>query len=394
MSESIDNMEIYNAECGEIKQWDELTISPELLRGIYSMGFENPSPIQKKAILPILSGRDLIVRHSSGTGKTGCFVIGALGVVDLSVKDTQVLILSPTRELARQTFEVVEKLSSFMEGIRLKLIVGGTSVEKDIGDLRYSKPHVVVGCPGRVNDMIKRRYLRVDQMKLVVIDEADEMLSYGFMDQIQNIYQYTGEKTQMALFSATMGGEMVSMTHKFMRDPVKILVKTESLTLEGISQYFIAVENDNQKYDVIKDLYKFITVSQCIIYCNSVKRVVDLYDWMKADGFPVCCIHSSMTKQERDDSYNEFKTGKYRIMISSNVTARGIDIQQISVVINFDVPKDIHTYLHRIGRSGRWGRKGIGLNLITQYDVRKIREIERYYRTEINEMPQSAIESI
>jgi hypothetical protein len=174
-----------------------------------------------------------------------------------------------------------------------------------------------------------------------------------------------------------------------MRDPVRVSVKAEQLTLEGISQYFVAVEDDKQKYATLKDLYSVISLSQCIIYCNSVKRVSDLYDAMIEDGFPVCRIHSGMDKTERDNAFAEFRTGKYRVLISSNVTARGIDIQQVSVVINFDISKCVHTYLHRIGRSGRWGRKGVGINLITRRDISKMKEIEAHYSCQIQEMPST-----
>jgi translation initiation factor 4A len=174
-----------------------------------------------------------------------------------------------------------------------------------------------------------------------------------------------------------------------MRNPVTICVKSESLTLEGIAQYYVALDDDRQKYTTLKDLYQFISVSQCIIYCNSVKRVCDLYEAMKEDNFPVCCIHSNMDKTEREKSFAEFRNGSARVLISSNVTARGIDIQQVSVVINFDLPKDIHTYLHRIGRSGRWGRKGNGINLITRRDIYTMKEIETYYATQIQELPSN-----
>ena len=225
--------------------------------------------------------------------------------------------------------------------------------------------------------------------KYVILDEADEMLSSGFKEQVYNIFQHFNSNIQVALFSATLPEYINNITTKFMHDPVKIYVKAERLTLEGISQYFVAVEDDKQKYNTLKDLYSVISVSQCIIYCNSVKRVVDLYNAMLEDGFPVCCIHSSMDKAERDHSFADFKSGGSRVLISSNVTARGIDIQQVNVVINFDIPKDVHTYLHRIGRSGRWGRKGVGINFITRRDVSKIKEIEQYYSTQINEMPSN-----
>ena len=222
---------------------------------------------------------------------------------------------------------------------------------------------------------------------MVILDEADEMLSIGFKEQIYNILQNLRNDIQVALFSATLPDYIHSITSKFMRNPVNIYVKVEQLTLEGISQYYVAVENDLQKYDTLKDLYSVISVSQCIIYCNSVKRVSDLYDAMMEDGFPVCRIHSNMERVDRDQAFNDFKVGRFRVLISSNVTSRGIDIQQVSVVINFDVPKCVHNYLHRIGRSGRWGRKGVGINLVTRRDMFKLREIEQHYSTQIIEMP-------
>jgi translation initiation factor 4A len=235
--------------------------------------------------------------------------------------------------------------------------------------------------------MIRRNTFSAKNIKLVILDEADEMFSTGFKEQVYNIFQNFNKDVQVALFSATLPSYIYSITSKLMREPVKVSVKAEQLTLEGIAQYYVAIEDDKQKYATLKDLYSIISVSQCIIYCNSVKRVSDLYDAMIEDGFPVCCIHSNMDKVARDNSFAEFRTGKNRVLISSNVTARGIDIQQVSVVINFDVPKCVHTYLHRIGRSGRWGRKGVGINFITRRDLSKIKEIEKYYSTQISELP-------
>ena len=194
-----------------------------------------------------------------------------------------------------------------------------------------------------------------------------------------------------SLFSATLPVELHELTKKFMRDPIEILVKSEMLTLEGIAQYYIALENDNDKFITIKDLFGWISSSQAIIYCNSLKRVSDLYNAMISDNFPVCCIHSGMDKQERDETYQNFKNGKHRVCISSNVTARGIDIQQVSTVINFDIPKCVHTYLHRIGRSGRWGRKGTAINFVTKYDIHLMKGIEQVYQTTIKELPQDVV---
>ena len=371
----------------EIRSWDELEISSDLLRGIYGYGFERPSPIQCKAITPIIKGKDIIAQAQSGTGKTAAFSVGALSLVDLSKMETQILIMSPTRELTKQISLVISSLGTMMNGLSVYTLVGGTSIDEDANKLKNTPPHVIVGCPGRVYDMIRRGNIKAKNIKLVVLDEADEMLSSGFKEQVYNIFQTFSNDIQVALFSATLPEYINNITSKFMRDPVNIFVKTEALTLEGISQYFVAVDDDKQKYLAMKDLYSYISLSQCIIYCNSIKRVVDLHDAMIEDGFPVCCIHSNMDKSARDVAFADFRNGKYRVMISSNVTARGIDIQQISVVINFDIPKCVHTYLHRIGRSGRWGRKGVGINFITRRDVSKIKEIEQHYDTQISELP-------
>lgn len=370
----------------EITNWNDLNIKEGLLRGIFSYGFENPSPIQKRAIKPIIEKNDVIAQAQSGTGKTGAFTISTVEIVDETVKETQALIMAPTRELAIQIIGVLDKMSAFIDGFKTKLLIGGTPMEKDIIDIEKS-PHVIVGTPGRVHDMLRRKKINTKFIKLLVLDEADEMLSAGFKEQIYNIFHFLKNDVQVCLFSATLPVEIQTITEKFMRNPVKILVKTESITLEGIKQYYIALEDDSQKYETIKDIFESISLSQCIIYCNSIKRVNDLNEALIKDGFPVCCIHSGMEKDERTKAYKDFSSGGSRVLISSNLTARGIDVQQVSTVINFDVPKDIHTYIHRIGRSGRWGRKGMGINFITRRDIRLIRDIEQYYDTQIEEMP-------
>jgi superfamily II DNA/RNA helicase len=381
----IDNENKY--ELKTIENWEDLDCKLELLRGIYAYGFESPSPIQKKAICPMFDGKDIIAQAQSGTGKTACFSIGTLQHIDTSRNKTQAMILSPTRELSLQTYKVVKAIGSQFKNLTIQLLVGGTSTDTDIENLRSNTPHVIIGCPGRVHDMLRRKKLVPEDLTLIVLDEADEMLSQGFKEQVYNIFQYLPNNVQVALFSATMPNEVDTLTSKFMRNPVKVLVKAEQLTLEGIQQYYVALESDEQKYDTLKDLYGTISLSQSIIYCNSTKRVQDLYDAMTQDNFPVCQIHSQMEKDERVQSFNDFLNGTSRVLISSNVTARGIDIQQVSTVINFDVPKCVHTYLHRIGRSGRWGRKGMGINFVTRRDTRKLREIEQHYSTQIDELP-------
>ena len=379
----------------EFKKWEDVDeISADLLRGIYAYGFENPSNIQQKSILSIINKRDVIAQAQSGTGKTGAFTVAALQKVMVEKRTTQVLMLAPTRELAKQIYDVISSIGSMISGLVLRLLVGGTSSADDSVELRKNVPHIIVGCPGRVFDMIRRNYIQGSNIQLLVLDEADEMLSSGFNEQIYNIFQYMPTDIQVALFSATMPPELYALTEKFMRNPVNIQVKADQLTLEGIQQHYVALDDDVQKYMTLKDLFKSISVSQCIIFCNSTKRVADLHEAMLFDGFPVCCIHSGMDKADRDKAYTEFKVGHHRVLISSNVTARGIDIQQVSTVINFDMPQDPHIYLHRIGRSGRWGRKGVGINFVTRRDMRIKKEIESYYGTTITELPSNFMEGI
>ena len=375
----------------ELNSWDDLDCDMNLLRGIYAYGFEQPSSIQKKAIPSMLKNKDIIAQAQSGTGKTGAFTIGTLGQINIKSKSIQGIILSPTRELSKQIYDVLSNIGKMMSGLRLQLLVGGTSIEDDVNELKKI-PHIVVGCPGRINDMLRRKKMNVSTVKVMVLDEADEMLSKGFKEQIYNIfYQLNEETVQIALFSATLSSDLLEMSKKLLREPEKILVKSDALTLEGISQYYVLLDDEKSKYLTLKDLYSSINVSQCIIYCNSLRRVVDLYDNMREEGYPVCCLHSDQEREERELSYKEFKNGKYRVLISTNITARGIDIQQVSTVINYDIPKDTHTYLHRIGRSGRWGRKGVGINFISNKDIKKLREIEKYYNTQIDALPESFV---
>ena len=369
-----------------VKSWDELNLKEDLLRGIYAHGFEEPSPIQSRAIRPIVDGRDVIGQAQSGTGKTGAFTTSAIQLIDPEKEELQCLIMAPTRELATQIHKVLTDLGTFVTYINAKLFVGGKSMEDDISSLR-DKPKIAVGTPGRIHDLMRRKQINGQTIKTIYLDEADEMLSAGFKEQIYNIFHYLGTDVQVCLFSATLPEEIHILTEKFMRDPVKILVKADAVTLEGIDQYYVALENDAQKYDTLKDIFEQVTLSQCIIYCNSITRVTDLCEALLKDNFPVTAIHSGMDKGDRENSYNDFAKGISRVLISSNLTARGMDVQQVSTVINFDVPNDIHTYIHRIGRSGRWGRKGMGINFITRRDVKKIKEIEEYYDTQIKELP-------
>ena len=371
--------------------WEDFDLDVLILRGIYAYGYETPSPIQKKSIKYLMDKKDIIAQAQSGTGKTGAFSIGTLSNLDLSKQTTQAIILSPTHELSKQTYDVIKNIGLYLKNVNIKLLIGGTSLTDDINNLNNNTYNIIVGCPGRVLDMISRNYINTNDVSTLIIDEADQMLSFGFKDQIYDLCKYLTSSCQIALYSATLPKEVEQLSYKFMNDPVKILVNSDMLTLEGIEQYYVVLDNDATKFDTLKDLYNSISMSQCIIYCNSIKRVDQLYTAMKEDNFTASYLHGNMDKAERIRSFEEFKSGKSKVLISSNVTARGIDIQQVSTVINFDVPKCVHTYLHRIGRSGRWGRKGTSINFVTNYDIEYLKQIEKHYGIEIKELPESFV---
>lgn len=375
-----------------IETFDAMEIPEELLRGIYAYGFEKPSAIQQRAIKPTMMGRDLIAQAQSGTGKTATFAIGTLAKLDAKLRECQALILAPTRELAQQIQKVVFALGDYMD-LQVHACVGGTAVRDDIRTLQGGV-HIVVGTPGRVYDMINRRALRLDSIRQFFLDEADEMLSRGFKDQIYDIFKFLPETVQVCLFSATMPLEVLEVTQRFMREPVRILVKKDELTLEGIKQFYIAVEREEWKLETLCDLYETLTITQAIIYCNTRRKVDWLQEKMQERDFTVSCMHGDMDQRERDIIMREFRSGSSRVLITTDLLARGIDVQQVSLVINFDLPTNRENYIHRIGRSGRFGRKGVAINFVTNNDVRAMKEIERYYHTQIEEMPMDIADMI
>jgi len=369
------------------ENFDDLTINEDILRGVYAYGFEKPSAIQIQAIPTVIEGKDIIAQAQSGTGKTGAFTISTLCRIDRELKKTQSLILAPTHELAEQIFTVIKEISNYAE-ISILKVVGKTSVNQCMRDLS-ANPQVIVGTPGRVLDMIQKNYLYTDSLKMLIFDEADEILSYGFKDNIYNIVQTIPECTQICLFSATLPREVLELTDKFMKDPVQILVKKEQLTLEGIQQFYVNVKHSDWKYDVISDLYDIINVGQCIVYINNKSKIIEINDRLLKDNYPVSYITGDKTSEERNKIMEEFRGGKIRILLSTDLLARGIDIQQLSLVINYDLPREKETYIHRIGRSGRYGRKGVAINFITERDSEELKFIESFYDTKINEMPDN-----
>lgn len=378
-----------------VESFEDMRLRQELLRGIYGYGFEKPSAIQQRAIVPMFStGRDIIAQAQSGTGKTATFTIGGLQQIDTDSADTQVLILAPTRELAQQIEQVVNALGDYMS-LKCLACIGGTSVRDDIAQLE-SGVHVVVGTPGRVNHMLDKGFLKVNKLKCFILDEADEMLGRGFKEQIYDVFQHLPvEGLQVGLFSATMPVDVLEMTNRFMREnPVRILVKKEELTLEGIRQFYVDVDHDKFKYETLADLYGTINVGKSVIFCNSRRKVDWLTETMTRDDFTVSSLHGEMPHKEREVIMKEFRTGSSRVLITTDLLARGIDVQQVSLVINFDLPKDMESYLHRIGRGGRYGRKGTAINLVSRDDVQLLKDIERYYDTHIDELPANIAEIV
>jgi translation initiation factor 4A len=375
-----------------VASFDDMGLRDDLLRGIYAYGFENPSAIQQRGIVPIVRGHDTIAQAQSGTGKTATFSISMLQRIDMDVKETQALLLAPTRELAQQIQKVLDALGDYQK-VTSHACVGGTAVRDDIRILRDGV-QIVVGTPGRVFDMINRGALSLTKVKSFVLDEADEMLSRGFKDQIYDVFQHLPAKVQVCLFSATMPEDILAITSRFMRDPVRILVKRDELTLEGIKQFYVSVEKEDWKLDTLCDLYETLTITQAIIYCNTRRKVDWLTDKMGQRDFTVSAMHGDMTQQEREMILKEFRSGSSRVLITTDLLARGIDVQQVSLVINYDLPSNRENYIHRIGRSGRFGRKGVAINFVVTEDVRTLREIESFYHTQVEEMPMNVADLI
>ena len=372
--------------------FDTLGLKEDLLRGVYSYGFEKPSAVQQRAILPILKGRDVIVQSQSGTGKTAVFCLGALQCVNVHERETQVIILSPTRELAEQSQKVCLALGDYMN-VHVYCCVGGKRVSDDVKALE-SGAHIVSGSPGRVFHMIQERHLSTRKVRMLILDEADEMLKKGFKEQVYDIYRFLSSSTQVVLVSATLPQDILEMTHKFMNNPFRILVKRDELTLEGIKQFFVAVEKEQWKFDTLCDLYDTLTITQAVIFCNTRQKVDWLADKMRSSNFTVVAMHGEMPQKERDQIMQQFRAGKARVLITTDIWGRGLDVQQVSLVISYDLPTNRELYIHRIGRSGRFGRKGVAINFVKDDDIKILRDIEQYYSTQIDEMPMNVAELI
>ncbi|KAL3127189.1 eukaryotic translation initiation factor 4A-1 [Cryptosporidium hominis] len=379
---------VYNSseECKVYNTFEEMGLKDNLLRGIYSYGFEFPSAIQRRAIVPIIQGRDTIIQSQSGTGKTCVFSVGALEICSKSKENVpMVLILSPTRELAEQSEKVCTSIGDYLD-IRTHSCIGGKKLKDDIKALN-SGVSIISGTPGRVLQMIEQGYLSTKKIKLLIIDEADEMFDYGFKTQVYDIYKYLPPRIQTVLVSATLPDDILVMAQKFMRNPLQILVPKEEVSLDKIRQYHVQVEEEKWKFETLCDLYDTLTVTQSIIFCNTKNKVEWLSKKMMENHFTVSFVHGDLPQVTREEILREFREGKTRVLITTDLWGRGIDVQQVNLVVNYDLPINKELYIHRIGRSGRFGRSGIAINLITKEDESMLSLLERFYSIKISKLP-------
>jgi len=381
MTNNNDNLE-------KITSFDDMDLNDNLLRGIYAFGFVNPSVIQQLSIVPIQKGRDIIAQAQSGTGKTASYLIPSLSLIDKRLHEPQALILAPTRELAIQIYNNAIGLNTYTK-YDIGLLIGGNDhFVNQNGEKTFREDcQLIIGTPGKVFYMMNKHYLRCSNLKIVCLDEADEMLNSCFKDQLYEIFRFIPNSTQVCIFSATITDETLDLTTKFMNNPLKILVKNEELTLEGIDQFYINVEEEQFKFEVLADLYRFLSINQTIIYCNSKKKCQQIHHRLEQNNFTVSSIHSDMNQLERNNVIEKFRLGGVRILLATDIIARGIDVQQVSTVINFDLPLKKEIYIHRIGRSGRYGRKGMAINFVTKNDFSYLKQIESFYATSIEPFP-------
>jgi translation initiation factor 4A len=378
------------AEFPPCKTFDEMGLSEPLLRGIYAYGFEKPSAVQSAAIMPLVSGRDVLGQAQSGTGKTGTFGIGILSRIDTSLKETQALVMAHTHELADQIATVIRALGQHLH-VHVTLAVGGIPRHQNAREIRGGA-HVVVGTPGRIYDLASSRDLRFDKLRAFVLDEADEMLRDRFAEQVDEIVKIGLPATcRVAFFSATMPPDVRELADKILKNPVRITLRAAEVALEGIKQYYVKLEDESWKLDAFSDIFESLTIQSSIIFTNTKERAERLYGTLTDRGFPVSVIYGEpMTQAMRKQRMEEFRQGKTRVLIATNLLARGIDVQQVSVVFNFDMPsfEDKENYIHRIGRCGRFGRKGTAISLLTPGEKDLMDQIASHYSFEPLPLPQ------
>lgn len=373
-------------------QFSELNLCDEIIRAINEQGFVEPTEIQTKSIPPIIEGKDVIGKSSTGTGKTAAFAIPVLEMCAKEAKKGCVLILSPTRELAVQTADEVRKFSKYIDAVSVATVYGGASMENQIRSLKTAK--IVIGTPGRIMDHLRRKTLKLDNLKVLVLDEADEMLNMGFIDDIRTILETAPEDRQTVLFSATMPKAILEITNEFQKDPELVEVKSTQRTAENIVQTYYNIPQAG-KNDALKLLIEYHKPMRSLVFCNTKKMVDELVETLCSAGFKAVGIHGDLKQSQRQIVMKEFKSGRAKILVATDVAARGIDVEDVEAVFNYDIPKEYEYYIHRIGRTARAGKKGASFTLVanrSQFNL--LKDIERYVHTTIEERPVPSLETI
>lgn len=362
-------------------RFEDLNLSEEIQKAVADIGFEEPTPIQYESIPYILEGRDIIGQAQTGTGKTAAFGIPILEKVDAADKKLQAVILCPTRELAIQVAEEVNKLSKYKGGIRIIPIYGGQPIERQIKSLKKGV-QIIIGTPGRVIDHMNRNTLKMDNVKMVILDEADEMLDMGFREDIEFILKKIPEQRQTILFSATMPQAILQLTRKYQKNPQFIKMVHKELTVPHIEQYYLEVKNQ-AKPEILSRLIDIYNLKLALVFCNTKRRVDELTENLQARGYPADKLHGDMRQSQRDSVMSKYRKGIVEILVATDVAARGIDVENIEAVFNYDIPHDEEYYVHRIGRTGRAGKTGRAFNFVVGREIYQIRDIQRYTKTKI-----------
>lgn len=365
--------------------FEDLSLNSEILRAVAEMGFEEASPIQAQAIPAQLEGRDMVGQAQTGTGKTAAFGIPLLQKIDPENKHLQAVVLLPTRELAIQVADEIRRLAKFMHGIKVLPIYGGQDIVRQIRSLKDGT-QVVIGTPGRVMDHMRRRTIRVDQVHTVVLDEADEMLNMGFLEDMETILSQLPKERQTVMFSATMPPAIAEIAKKFQTDPIMVRVVKKELTVPKVEQYYYEVKPKN-KVEVLCRLMDLYSPKLSVVFCNTKKGVDELVQSLQGRGYFAEGLHGDLKQEQRDRVMNGFRNGRTDILVATDVAARGIDVDDVEAVFNYDIPQDDEYYVHRIGRTGRAGREGKAFSLVVGKEVYKLRDIQRYCRTKI--VPQA-----
>ena len=366
--------------------FESLNLNENILKGVYLYGFTQPSKIQLKGIASINTTKDCILQSQSGTGKTATYLLGVLNRLETN-NFCQGIIITPTRELTSQVHDVALALSKFTE-YKITKCIGGTDIKELKKELKGT--NVVIGTLGRIHHMIEDKYINLYKLKFIVLDEADDLLEDGLCDKLHNIFEKAPAGIQVVLISATMSHNLMQASKKIMHEPLSLLLKNHEIVVDLISQFYIEVKTDDDKFETLLDLYELISTSQAIIFCNTIRTVEWVGQSLKENNFPITTIHSKMTQTERNDVVKDFRNGNTRILLTTDLLSRGIDIPLVNLVINFELPIDKETYIHRIGRCGRFDKKGVAITIVKtndQSDIKTFQRMQQVYKMDIKELP-------